>query len=146
MKQFKYELQEVLEFRQFEQEQAEAELGKALAVETEINNNLELLAQQFIASKESLKNSKNFEDVVSLNRYKELLDYQKEELLNQLAQAKLVTEEKRKILTECMKKTSALDKLKEQQFEEYKKDVAKKEKSFIDELGSQGYFKQNFKD
>ncbi|MCQ2588538.1 MAG: flagellar export protein FliJ [Treponema sp.] len=146
MKQFKYELQEVLEFRQFEQEQAEAELGKALAVETEINNNLELLAQQFIASKESVKNSKNFEDVVSLNRYKELLDYQKEELLNQLAQAKLVTEEKRKILTECMKKTSALDKLKEQQFEEYKKDVAKKEKSFIDELGSQGYFKQNFKD
>ena len=146
MKQFKYELQEVLEFRQFEQEQAEAELGKALAVETEINNNLELLAQQFIASKESVKNSKNFEDVVSLNRYKELLDYQKEELLNQLAQAKLVTEEKRKILTECMKKTSALDKLKEQQFEEYKKDVAKKEKLFIDELGSQGYFKQNFKD
>ena len=40
MKKFTFELQKVLEFRNFEKEQAEGELAKALAVETEINDNL----------------------------------------------------------------------------------------------------------
>ena len=35
-KAFKFELQDVLDFRNFEQEQAQNELAKALAVETQI--------------------------------------------------------------------------------------------------------------
>ena len=46
MKKFKFELEDILKFRKFEQHQAEVELGKALAVEQEIQSNLDNLAQQ----------------------------------------------------------------------------------------------------
>ena len=46
MKKFKFELEDILKFRKFEQHQAEVELGKALAEEQEIQSNLDNLAQQ----------------------------------------------------------------------------------------------------
>ena len=143
MKKFSFELQEVLEFRNFEQKQAEAELGKALAVENEINSNLNTLALQYAATKEKLKGSLNFDNIYTANQHIKLLDFQKEELLKQLTQAKIITEQKREILRECMKKTTALEKLKEQKLEEYKESVRKEEAAFIDELGTQGYFKHS---
>ena len=39
MKKFTFELQNILEFRNFEKQQAEGELAKAIAVENEINDN-----------------------------------------------------------------------------------------------------------
>ena len=38
MKKFQFELEEILNIRKFEQQQAEIELGKALASENEIQN------------------------------------------------------------------------------------------------------------
>ena len=74
--------------------------------------------------------------VMSQNKYKNLLDYQKEELLKQLAEAKLVTEEKRKILQECMKKTTSLEKLKEQQLQEFKQQMDYEENKNLEELAT----------
>ena len=104
MKKFSFELEKVLEFRTFEKEQAEGELSKALAVETEINNNLNTIALQYATVKKQMKGSTDFQDVISQSQYYNLLDYQKEELLKQLAEAKLVSEQKREVLRECMKK------------------------------------------
>ena len=70
------------------------------------------------------------------SQYANLLDYQKEQLLLQLAQAKMETEEKRKILAECMKRTTALEKMKELQYEEYKTEVNRKNNRRIEELSS----------
>ena len=136
MKKFTFELEKVLEYRNFERQQAEGELAKALAVETEINNNLEYIARQYNALKQSMKGSLDFQDVMSQNRFNNLLSYQKEELLKQLAEAKLVTEEKRKVLTECMKKTTALEKLKEQKLEEYKAAADYEEAELMDEMAT----------
>ena len=97
MKKFTFELQKVLEFRDFEKQQAEGELAKALAVETEINDNLKKIAQNYAAVKASMKGNLDFQDVMAQSQYNNLLEYQKEELLKQLAQAKLVTEQKREI-------------------------------------------------
>lgn len=135
MKKFSFELQKVLEFRNFEKKQAEGELAKALAVETEINNNLALIAQQYAALKQQMKGNLNIEDVMSQSQYNNLLDFQKEELLKQLAEAKLVSEQKRKVLAECMKKTTALEKLREKQLEDWKAAADYEEAEFIDELG-----------
>ena len=55
MKKFKFELEDILKFRKFEQHQAEVELGKALAVEQEIQSNLDNLAQQKYAASEYLQ-------------------------------------------------------------------------------------------
>lgn len=143
MKKFKYDLQQVLEIRTFEQQQAEGELAKCIAVENEINNNLEIIASQYVALKNHAKGSLDFSDMMSQSQYANLLAFQKEELLNQLAQAKIETEEKRKILTECMKKTSALEKMKELQYEDFKLEVKRKENRRIEELSSIKSFSEN---
>ena len=143
MSKFKFELQNVLEIRNFEQQQAESELAKCIAVETEINKNLEVIAMQYAALKQQMKGSLDFSDMMSQSQYSKLLDYQKDQLLNQLAQAKIETEEKRKILTECMKKTSALEKMKELQYEDFKLEIKRKENRRIEELSSIKSFSEN---
>lgn len=135
-KSFKFELQDVLDFRNFEKDQAQNELAKALAVETQINNNLQIIASQFIAVKNQIDSTSSFEDIAAGNARKKFLEYQKEELLKQLAEAKLVSEEKRAILAEAMKKTTALEKLKEKQQEEWKVAADKEEEDFIDDLAT----------
>ena len=134
MKKFTFELQKVLEFRDFEKQQAEGELAKALAVETEINDNLKLIAQQYAATKAQMKGSLDFQDVMAQSQYNNLLEYQKEELLKQLTQAKIVTEQKREVLRECMKKTTALEKLKEKQLAEWKQAADYEEAELLDEV------------
>ncbi|MBR6583537.1 MAG: flagellar export protein FliJ [Treponema sp.] len=143
MKKFKFELEQVLEIREFERQQAEGELSKCIAVENEINENLAIIANQYDALKKSTKGSLDFSEMMGQSQYANLLDYQKEQLLLQLAQAKLETEEKRKILTECMKKTSALEKMKELQYEDYKLELNQKENRRIEELSSIKSFSEN---
>lgn len=143
MKKFKFELEQVLEYRDFEKQEAEAELAKALADEAEINRNIQFIAEQYINLKAKMKGSLNFDDVIAQNRHINLLDYQKEELLKQLAQAKIVTEQKRKVLQECMKKTTALEKMKDIQYQEYKKAVSDAEKKQIEDLAAIKSFAEN---
>ena len=137
-KAFKFELQDVLDFRNFEQEQAQNELAKALAVETQINNQLQNIAEQFISVRKQIDSFSDFEDIAAGNRRKVLLESQKEDLLNQLAQAKLVSDEKRAVLAEAMKKTTALEKLREKQLEGWKEESDKEEENFIDDLANSG--------
>lgn len=137
-KAFKFELQDVLDFRNFEKEEAQNELAKALAVETQINDNLQIIASQFISVKNQIDASSSFEDIVAGNTRKKFLEMQKEELLQQLAQAKLVSEQKRAVLAEAMKKTTALEKLKEKQLEGWKEESDKEENDFIDDLANSG--------
>ena len=134
MKKFTFELQKVLEFRDFEKQQAEGELAKALAVETEINENLKIIAQQYAATKSQMKGSLDFQDLMAQSQYNNLLEYQKEELLKKLAEAKVVSEQKREVLRECMKKTTALEKLKEKQLADWKQAVDYEEAELLDEV------------
>lgn len=137
MKKFSFDLQKVLEYRNFEKQQAEGELAKALAVETEINENLKQIAQQYTAVKAQMKDSKDFDDIISQSKYNNLLDYQKEELLKQLAEAKIVIEQKREVLRECMKKTTALEKLRDKQLEDWKAAVDYEEAELLDDIRKQ---------
>ena len=138
MQAFKFELQDVLDFRNFEKEQAQNELAKALAVETQINNQLQTIAANFISVRKQIDSSSDFEDIAAGNQRKLFLEMQKEELLKQLAQAKLVSDEKRAVLAEAMKKTTALEKLKEKQLEGWKEESDKEENDFIDDLANSG--------
>lgn len=136
MKKFSFELEKILEFRNFEKQEAEAELAKALSKENEIKSNLEMIAKQMIISNQSVDKSASFDDVIAQSRYNNLLNHQKEELLQELTQANLITEEKRSVLAECMKKTVALEKLKEKRKEEWKTAYDYEEAEEIDEASS----------
>lgn len=136
MKKYSFELEDILEYKKFDQEQAEQEFAKALSVENEIQQKIEYIAQQYLTTKEKFKNTKDFNLIISQNQYFNLLDFQKEELLKELAQAKIITEQKKEILQEKMKATSALEKLKERDKEEYDQLVNFEENEFIDDLAT----------
>ena len=82
----------------------------------------------------SMKTSFNFNDIIAQSQHTNLLNYQKEELLKQLAEAKIVTEQNRSVLRECMKKTTALEKLRDKQLEEWKAAVEYEEAELLDEV------------
>ena len=64
-----------LNFSTKEQQQAESELAKCIAVETEINKNLEVIAMQYAALKQQMKGSLDFSGMMSQSQYSKLLEY-----------------------------------------------------------------------
>ena len=134
MQKFKFELQDVLQFRIFEQKQAEVELGKALACEKEIQDNLDTLAGQLAESKRIMKGSTDFYAINDSIKFQQFVKKQTEYLLNKMAEAKLVSEQKREILKKCMQKTDALEKLKEKQLEEWKMAENLEDGDFSDDI------------
>ncbi len=134
MKKFKFELEDLLKLRQFEQEQAQIELGKAVAVENNIQAQLDALAQEYSAVKASSKGSLDFSQITSTSKFYSYMNIKSERLMNEMAQAKLVTEEKRKIFFAALQKTESLSKLKEKMYEEYKAQTAIAEEDEIDDI------------
>ena len=94
------------------------------------------IAQQYVAVKTLMKGSKNFDDIRSQSQFNNLIAFQKENLLKELAQAQIETQKKREILKECMRKTQALEKMKEIKFNEYKEEIKKTENKRIEEISS----------
>lgn len=134
MKKFVFDLQDILDIRKFEQQQAEIELGKALAVENEIQQKLNALAVRQASIQKGMKGSTDFNDIASANQFYSYVRNSSEELMNQMAQAKLITEQKRKLLKECMKKTDALESLKESEEQEFNQELKRKEAKQIDDI------------
>ncbi len=139
MKRFSFSLQKVLDFREFEKKQAETELGKAVAEETKIENNLELIAKQRVETVATADGVHDINALYGINQYFQLLDQRKEKLLEDLTKAKLVTEEKRDVMREAMKKCKVLENLKEQRMAVWKKDEAKREENEIDDIVTSKY-------
>lgn len=134
MKNFEFSLEKLLSIREFEEKEAQIELGKAISVVNDLNNKLKYIAAERINSNESRSNSSDLNFLMSVENYINGLDFQKEQLLEQLAQAELVVEEKRKIMIEAMQKRKALDKLKENQYKVYKKELLREEEKILDEI------------
>ena len=134
MKKFKFSLEKVLKIREFEEKEAQIELGKALAVVNDLNAQLKYIAEERIKSNDSRANSSDLSFLMAVENYINGLDYKKEQLLEQLAQAQLVVEEKQKIMIEAMQKRKALDKLKENQVKSYKKELLQEEEKILDEI------------
>ena len=115
MKKFVFELENILDIRRFQQQQAEIELGKALAEEKEVQDQLDRLAKQKVQVSSAMKGSVNFADIANANQFYAFVRNRSELLMNELAQLKLVTDEKRNALQKAMQKTDSLENLKEQQ-------------------------------
>lgn len=141
MKKFEFELEEILNIRRFEQQQAEVELGKALAEEKKVQDKIDNLAMQQVTVKQQMKGCTNFSDIINANQFYAFVKKQTDFLLNQMAELKLVSEQKRDVLRNAMQKTDSLEKLKEQQLEEYKAEVKRIEKLELDNIVTTRYKK-----
>lgn len=134
MKKFSFELEEILNIRKFEQQQAETELGKALAEEQKIQNQLDGLAQRQAEIQHEMKGSKNFYDIANASQFYTYARNQRDKLLSELAEAKIVSDSKRETLRKAMQKTDSLEQLKEQQREEYKEELKCREQNEVDNI------------
>ena len=139
MKKFKFELESLLSLRKYEQEQAQIELGKAVSAETKIQADLDTLAEQYATVKNLGEGERDFAKIAEAQQFYSFVKYQQEQLFAQMAQAKLVIEEKRAAFNAAMQKTESLKKLRERKLEEHKAAQKKEEAKFLDDISTYKY-------
>lgn len=134
MKRFRFSMQKILDLRTFEQKNAEIELGKALAAETAIQRKIESLSQGAAAAAVAANGSVDFEYIRSTSSYIVLLKSQIYEQTVRLAEAKVVSEQKRSVLVKAIEKKKVLEKLRDKKLEAYKKAMLKAEETALDDV------------
>ena len=134
MKKFVFSLQKVLELREYEEDKAKLELGKAVAEVERLKRLLEENARNRIAANQSRKDTTDVIILMNIENYIIGLDEKKEKLLEELTMAQMVFEEKRDLYTKAMQDREVLSKLKEKQLSEYKKEVLKEEENALDDI------------
>lgn len=134
MKKFVFSMEKILDLREYEEKQAQIELGKAIADAEKIRQQL-----NFVATEKAKMLSMDI-SAVSINErlvhenYLVRLDRQKEVLLEELAAAELIVEEKRAVFAEALKKRKVLSNLKEKQLQQYKKEKQLEEDIIVDDI------------
>ncbi len=136
MRAFSFSLGDVLEFRKFEQKQAEIELGKALSSENEIQKKLDALAFQKITVQKNVRDSKDFSEIAGVSAYFDFIKRESESLFEKMAEARLLTEKRREELKLAMQKVDSLENLKENELSEYKRMALSEEDTENDDIAT----------
>ena len=134
MKKFVFSLQKVLDLREFEEEKAKLELGKAVAEMERIKKLLADNAQNRVNAGYSRRDVSDVLSLQQIENYILGLDLKKEKLLEELASAEFIFEKKRDLFTEAMQAREVLTKLKDKQLSEYKKEALKQEENALDDI------------
>ena len=134
MKKFSFSMEKILELRRFEQKEAELDLGRANAEVSRIQNTLNEIAEKHARVRSECDSNTDFFVRSNAQNFFLLLDSQKEKALEEMAQAQLVAEEKRKVVQECMQKVKVLEKLREKKFNQWKKEMYSEEEQSVDDI------------
>ena len=134
MKKFVFSLQKVLDLREFEEEKAKLELGKAVAEVERIKKLLAEIAQKRVNANLSRKETNDIYVLQNIENFIIGLDSKKEKLLEELTAAEIIFEEKRDLFAKAMQAREVLSKLKENQLAEYKKQALKEEENTLDDI------------
>ncbi|MBR5581826.1 MAG: flagellar export protein FliJ [Treponema sp.] len=134
MKRFSFSMQKILDIREFAERQAQIELGQAVAEVNRINEELEAVAQEKQRMIQMNLKAASLNEFLVHENYMKRLELTKERLLQELAAAQLVVDEKREIFAEAMKQRKILSNLKENQFTQYKKEALVAEDNAVDDL------------
>lgn len=127
-------MQKILDIREFAERQAQIELGQAVAEVNRINGELETVAQEKMRMLEIKLKDVSLNEFLVHENYMKRLEITKERLLEELAAAQLVVDEKREVFAEAMKQRKILSNLKEKQFAQYKKESLVAEDNAVDDL------------
>ncbi|MBQ5490750.1 MAG: flagellar export protein FliJ [Treponema sp.] len=143
MKKFVFSMQKILDLRNFEQDQAELELGKANAEIARIQNELDAIAASRVSVTRSTDAvADDFNLYAQTQTYFQFLDNRQEELFEQMAQAQLVAEQKREVVREAMKKVKVLEKLRETKLSQWKKERLAQEEKATDDVVTAAFNKR----
>lgn len=139
MKKFVFELEQLLNLRKNEQDQAQIELGKAVQVEQQIQAALDALARQYAAEKKAASGQTDFAAIAQAQQFYRYIKQEEERLFKEMAQAKLVTDEKRAAFNAAMQKHESIKKLKERQYEAFRSEQKKLEAKALDDIVTAKY-------
>jgi flagellar FliJ protein len=135
MKAFRFSLEKVLELRNYREQEAKIELGRAIGVLSEIENRIKTVAEdRYRAAVDRFSPNNDAMKIISYENYILRLDQERDRLLEEAARAELVIEEKRKLYLEASRERKVLDKLKEKQGKEYRKEKFAEETKTLDDI------------
>jgi flagellar FliJ protein len=144
VKRFRFGLEKVLEFRQFSEQEAKNELGRAMSVLNIIENNIKQNAlvhsravhERFtgIDSGTNAVNPAGGLSMLAWDNYILRLEQEAQRLMEEAAKAELVVEEKRNLYLEASRELKVMEKLKEKREKEYRKEVFAAETSELDDM------------
>lgn len=143
MKKFTFSLQKILDIREFEEKQAQIELGKAVAETNRIRMELERIAAERVRIVHLKADVVSLTEMIVKEQYLTRLDMTKDRLLEDLAAAEIVVEEKRAVFTETLKKRKVLSRLKDRQFTAFRRDMQKAEDIVSDDISSSRFLRDN---
>ncbi len=133
MKRFSFNLQKLLQLREFEEKNAKTALAAAVSEAERIKNELKSVALERVRVNKTRSENVDTLFLITLEHYVNRLDVRKEELLENLAEAELLIEQRRVLFAAAMQKRSVLDKLKEKQYLTWRKENAKAEESALED-------------
>lgn len=134
MKKFVFSMEKILDLREYEEKQAQIELGKAIADAEKIRQQLNFVATEKAKMLSMDISGTSINERLVHENYLVRLDRQKEVLLEELAAAELIVEEKRAVFAEALKKRKVLSNLKEKQLQQYKKEKQLEEDNIVDDI------------
>ena len=131
MKRFRFGLEKILELRRHSEEEAKIELGKAISILNEIENNININSTKWNnAVRERFTGINTADGILSMqawDNYILRLEQEAEKLKAQAAQAELVVEEKRILYLEASRELKVMEKLKEKRQKDHRKEMFKAE-------------------
>lgn len=134
MKKFVFSMEKILDLREYEEKQAQIELGKAIGDAEKIRQQLNFVATEKAKMLSMDISGTSINERLVHENYLVRLDRQKEVLLEELAAAELIVEEKRAVFAEALKKRKVLSNLKEKQLQQYKKEKQLEEDNIVDDI------------
>ena len=134
MKKFVFSMEKILDLREYEEKQAQIELGKAIGDAEKIRQQLNFVATEKAKMLSMDISGTSINERLVHENYLVRLDRQKEILLEELAATELIVEEKRAVFAEALKKRKVLSNLKEKQLQQYKKEKQLEEDNSVDDI------------
>ena len=140
---FNFRLQSYLSLKSKIEDQKRNEFGKAVAaLELEKQRLIQLERERDLCIEEFRVKVEKYVDMRNLNQFNLFLERQKDLIKKQhaaIARAEAYVRQKRMELVEAMKDRKILDKLRENEFEEYLDEEKKNEQKVLDDLVSYKY-------
>ena len=134
MKAFAFNLEKVLNLRQFHEDEAKMELGRAIGALAEIESRIRAIGQERVRASEAQFTPGNSAGMMQQYMFYILrLDNIKEQLLKEAALAELKVEEARNAFLEASRERKVLDNLKEKRQKEYRKIMLAAETKALDD-------------
>jgi flagellar FliJ protein len=140
MKRFRFNLEKVLELRQYREQEAKNDLGRAISILNAIENDIKqnaLTRSNAVQERFMGIESGDYAEGLSMlawDNYINRLEQEAQRLMEEAAKAELVVEEKRTAYLDASREVKVMEKLKEKRENEYRKEMFAAETRELDDM------------